>query len=81
MACCGGKSHPIRAAKAESKPRRITSQMVVTRPKKTKQVGIIRQYVIPRNRCEKCGYPTMVVNIGNRERYQCSNPNCKKIIK
>lgn len=45
------------------------------------KVEIQRQYVVPRQTCPKCGYPAMTVNIANRERYQCSNSNCRTIIR
>jgi ssDNA-binding Zn-finger/Zn-ribbon topoisomerase 1 len=45
------------------------------------KVEVQRQYIIPRQTCPKCGYPAMVVNIANRERYQCSNSNCRQIIR
>ena len=50
----------------------------VARPNK---VEVQRQYVLPRQTCPKCGYPVMTVNIANRERYQCSNSNCRNILR
>jgi len=45
------------------------------------KIEIQRQYSIPRQTCPKCSYPAMTVNIANRERYQCSNSNCRYILR
>lgn len=83
---CGGPRRVINVQKQEVKPIGPTKKRVITKriPRTTihnNKVEIKRQYVIPRQTCPKCGYPAMMVNIANRERYQCSNSNCRFIIK
>jgi ribosomal protein S27AE len=86
---CGGGIHRIQNVRKQ-----IIRQQVSTPAKKqtmlkhvqrnsvaAHKVEAQRQYVIPRQTCPKCGYPTMTVNIANRERYQCSNSNCRNIIR
>jgi hypothetical protein len=76
MACCGGG----RNVKIRSQPISVRSQAA---PKIPKPLRVITQkhYIVPRAKCPQCGYPTMIVNIGGRERQQCSNTNCKTVLK
>jgi hypothetical protein len=88
MACggCGGskggkrlRAQPVR--RESRKPQKTVKVQRVKRRNNNKSVNITRQYVVPHARCPKCGYPSMLVNIGGRERHQCSNANCRYIIR
>jgi hypothetical protein len=91
MGCCGGRSSSTRSIRKQviERPQKATKQAVVQRIRKSatpsggqqKRVIISRQHVVPRQKCHKCGFPTMVVNLAGRERLQCSNPDCRIIIK
>jgi hypothetical protein len=78
MGCCGGGS-PQRVRKQVVEPVVVEAEVPkrVVRSQAAKPASISRQYVVPRKQCAKCGYPTMVVHIAGRERYQCSNANCR----
>ena len=88
MGCCGGNKRSIRKQTVE-RPQKIKKQVVVQKIRRSttpeggqnKQIIVSRQYVATRQKCQKCGFPTMAVNIAGRERFQCSNPNCRIIIK
>jgi len=81
MGCCGGGSRSIRkqVVPKAAPTKKVAVQRIARNPQRQK-VEINRQYVIPRQTCPKCGYPTMLVNIANRERNQCSNANCRYIL-
>jgi len=84
MGCCGGKKGPVKAQKVKKQQVVVAAQPA---PKKALVKKIVRnndsqrQYVESDSKCPKCGYPTMSVNISGRERTQCSNANCRAIIK
>jgi|2_EtaG_2_1085320.scaffolds.fasta_scaffold00215_6 hypothetical protein len=81
--CGGGKGRKLRTqqiSKSKAKPQKAAKVQRVRR-RATRPVSIARQRVEPHARCPSCGYPTMLVNIGGRERQQCSNANCRQIIK
>lgn len=85
MACCGGKARTLRKqfVKRPDKPKK--KAVSVQRINKNtaggqRTITVHRQKVVPRQKCE-CGFPSMAVNIAGRERIQCSNPNCRKILK
>ena len=89
MGCCGGggNKRSIRKQTVE-RPQKAKKQVVVQRIRSSiptggqqKKITVSRQHVTPHQKCQKCGFPTMVVNIAGRERLQCSNPNCRIIIK
>ena len=90
--CCGGNktirssTQPIRTDSARQKVvsvQRISKQSVSTESKSlaAKPVNIVRQYSVPRQKCPKCQNPTMLVHIAGRERQQCTNLNCKNVIR
>lgn len=86
MSCCDGE-RTIRKQVIESKPK-TKKQAVVQRVKRTppngnqqRQITVSRQHVAANQKCQKCGYPTMVVSIAGKERLQCSNSNCKVILR
>lgn len=92
MACCGGggnrsirQQQIIRPSKGDKQVaiQRITRQAT---PGGSVQIqrqaaNSKRQAIIKDDRCPKCGYTVMLVNIAGRERRQCSNANCRQIIK
>jgi hypothetical protein len=85
MSCCGG-SRPKRvrrqvvdAVSAQAVPAPQSIQRKIKR-QAGQAASIQRQHVVPRQQCVKCGYPTMLVHIANRERYQCSNANCRLVV-
>jgi len=82
MGCCGGSPRNIRKQSVATKPtaKKTVVQRVPRSGGRTQKLEVNRQYVVPRQTCPKCGYPTMLVNIANRERNQCSNANCRHIL-
>lgn len=90
MGCCGGGGkRSIRKQVIERPSKRAKKKTVVQRIRRSsvpaggqkKQITASRQHIVPRQKCQKCGFPTMAVNIAGRERLQCSNPNCRIIIR
>lgn len=83
MGCCGSSGKP-QAVRRQTIAPTIKAQSAGPQkgPMKihaAKPVNMQRQYAIARQQCVKCGYPTMIVHIANRERHQCSNANCKLV--
>lgn len=85
--CCGGNRRQVRkqtinrpAASKRSQVQTIRKSSAGT-GNQHRQVTTSRQHVTAGQKCNKCGYPTMTVNIAGRERSQCSNPNCRVIAK
>lgn len=89
MACCGGGGGSKRSVRKQVIERsEKTKQTVVQRVRRSaaptggqKQIIMARQHVVPHQKCQKCGFPTMSVNIAGRERLQCSNPDCRIVVK
>ncbi len=82
--CCTGKVSK-RAVRSSVTPQAAPKNKAATSIRKiarntTTPVAIQRQYIIPRQICPKCGHPTMLVHIANRERQQCTNINCRLVI-
>ncbi len=80
MGCCGGSGRNVHI---KSQPIPVREHIRI-KPLKTTRTIIqksIKPHIVQKAKCPDCGYPTMVVNIGGRERQQCSNANCKKILK
>jgi len=83
MGCCGGNTRPQTVRKQVIETTIPSPQVVqkkISRSQSSTPVSIQRQYVVPRQQCAKCGYPTMAVTIAGRERFQCSNANCRIVI-
>ncbi len=85
MACggCGngGRPQKVRRQVVESvKEQPAVIQHKVSRQTAAQPATIQRQYVVPRQQCAKCGYPTITVHIAGRERHQCSNANCRVVV-
>lgn len=86
MSCCGGSSSSKRAIRSSSavaskasKPAKSVAIRHI-RQRSATPASAQRQYVVPRQACPKCGRPTMLVYIANRERQQCTNIDCRFII-
>lgn len=87
MGCCGGgskravRSASVVSSQAAPKPPKAAAVRKITRQRNAvTPASIQRQYVIPRQVCPKCGHPTMLVHIANRERQQCTNIDCRFVI-
>lgn len=83
--CCSGNKRAIRSSSSVSrqsadKPAKTPTVRKVVRNNQSQPAPISRQYVIKRQECPKCGHPTMLVHIANRERQQCTNLDCRFII-
>ncbi len=80
MGCCGGGNKRIRK-QIINRPDKAPKQAVVHRVKKrsASTAQPMRQRVRTSQKCESCGFPTMLVNIAGRERAQCTNTGCRKI--
>lgn len=88
MACCGGNKKRTITKQIIERPakaaRKVASVQRIQRNKtggQKRTITVQRQRVVPRQKCNHCGFPTMAVNIAGRERLQCSNPNCRIIIR
>lgn len=84
MGCCGGsRPQAVRKQVIEPAVETVSPQVIqkkISRSQAAQPVSIQRQYVVPRQQCAKCGYPTMAVTIAGRERLQCSNANCRIVV-
>lgn len=83
MSCCGG-ARPQRVRRQLLEPTKQAATAIQQRKisKQTAQpASIQRQYIVPRQQCTQCGYPTMTVTVAGRERHQCSNANCREIVR
>jgi hypothetical protein len=88
MGCCNGGKRSIRKQVIERPAKAERKKVSVQHVRRSglpadqqKRIVAARQYVVPRQKCQKCGFPTMAVNIAGRERSQCSNPNCRIVIR
>jgi len=81
--CGGGKAKKVRSQQISKSSARKRSAVKVQHVKRSagRPVNIARQRIVPHTRCSVCGYPTMLVNIGGRERQLCSNVDCRLIVK
>lgn len=81
MGCCGGGNKRIRK-QIINRPEKVAKQAVVHRIKRTSNAAQpMRQRVRTTQKCDACGFPTMQINIAGRERLQCSNTECRKIVR
>lgn len=91
MGCCGGGGSSKRTVRKQiiDRPAKASKKTVVvqrirrssTPSGQKKRITVARQHIVPRQKCHECGFPTMAVDIAGRERLQCSNPNCRIIIR
>jgi len=83
MGCCGGRgSRSVRNQLAPKTVERKRKPPVVKRIREQRQpVEVKLQLTDKKQRCPRCGYPTMTVNIIGREREQCTNTECKYVLK
>ena len=82
MCCGGGAKKSVRSSLMVSKQAREPQKVLVQRIRNNSAVAapIHRQYSVPRQPCPRCQNTTMVVYIAGRERYQCTNLNCRFIL-
>lgn len=79
--CCGRSSkQPSPKAVSSQKPITTTSKPVIKALKSISAIPAIKPQKLNK-RCYKCSYPTMSVIVAGRERYQCTNPNCRAVQK
>lgn len=78
--CCGGRKSISPQAQTTTvvRPKAIRSAEML-RPKAVTSIN--RQYAVARQLCAKCKHPTMMVHIAGRERLQCTNINCRFIVR
>lgn len=96
MACggCGGGVRKLRtirtqkvtkkkAQKAQKAQKTASSKYALSSPTpQKKRAGLTRRQALIRNdKCPKCQNTIMLVNIAGRERKQCTNVNCRHIIR
>ena len=87
MGCCGSSGPRNVRSQSVSQPQRVepakpqTIRRVSRSTHQSAPAAPIRQYAAPRHTCPKCAHPAIVVHIAKRERIQCSNINCKMVIK
>lgn len=84
MACCGSRKNRSVRKQTLNRPQTknsVSVQRVERKPARKRTVNVGRQHVVQRPKCHSCGYPAMAVNIAGRERLQCTNPNCRIILK
>ena len=84
MGCCGGRgSRAVRNQLAPITVERKRKAPIVQRSIRAQKrpVEVKLQLSDKKQRCPRCGYPTMTVNIIGREREQCTNTDCKYVLK
>lgn len=82
MACCGGGRRSLRkqsVQRGDSKKKKPVAVKRMAKKGVPKSIDIHRQSLVKDDRCPKCGYTIMLVNIAGRERRQCSNTQCKHV--
>lgn len=81
MACCGSANRTLRKQVIErpTTKKQTAVKRMSPRSQKAKSIPISRQLLVKDDRCPKCGYTIMLVNIAGRERRQCSNTQCKHV--
>lgn len=86
MACCNGSGKSLRkqqVLKQPSGPKKVVVHHIKAQRITTQDVAKpspVRRQKINRDKCAKCGYTIMHVNIAGRARKQCSNINCKHVL-
>ena len=82
MGCCGSRgSRSIHSQLAKPVERKRKVPTVQRIRAQSTPVEVKLQLSNKKQRCPVCGYPTMTVNIIGREREQCTNTNCKYVLK
>jgi len=92
MSCCGSnnakniRSQPIYK---HNQPKVVAVQRIDGDKNRTTTVkslsssslSVRRQHRTPPKNCAKCGFPLMMVNTNSTQILQCSNANCRHILK
>lgn len=78
--CCNNNRRTIRQASQPIAQNKNTDSRKIARPGVT-PVPINRQLKTSRPQCAKCGNTTMLVHIAGRERHQCTNVDCRLIVR
>ncbi len=87
MACCGSNNAKnVRSQQVykRQQPKTVAIQRVDGNSVKSlnaTSLPIRRQHRTPPESCTKCGFPLMIVNTNNTQILQCSNANCRHILK
>jgi len=91
MACCGSNNAKnVRSQQVykHQQPKTVAVQRVDGNNKTTivknlnaTSLSVRRQHRTPPESCTKCGFPLMIVNTNNTQILQCSNANCRHILK
>ena len=88
MACCGNnKARTVRSQPIykHSEPKTVAVQRMgktaIVKSLSSTSLPIRRQHRTPPESCIKCGFPLMIVNTNNTQILQCSNANCRHILK
>lgn len=82
MGCCGKSTRSVHSQlipKTVDRKRKTTIIKGIREQKRPVEVKL--QLTNKKQRCPRCGYPTMTVNIIGREREQCTNTECKYVLK
>jgi hypothetical protein len=92
MSCCGSnsaknvRSQPVYK---HSQPKTVAVQRVdgvankttIVKNLSSSSLPVRRQHRTPPKNCVKCGFPLMIVNTNSTQISQCSNANCRHILK
>jgi len=79
MCCTGQPSGPIRVTYTKSSsPIKPSAPLVI---KLSKSSVISKQSVIPTEKCKECNHSLMSVIIAGKERAQCTNSTCRKVVR
>jgi len=90
MACCGSNSAKnVRSQQVYKthQPKTVAVQRIdgdkttIVKNLGASSLPIRRQHRTPPESCTKCGFPLMTVNTDNAQVLQCSNANCRFILK
>lgn len=86
MSCCGkSDKRSIKRQHIAESPKPVIKHVEVRKIQRHSHAATPAanqaQYAVSRVSCPKCGYPAMTVHIAKRERVQCTNTDCKMVIK
>ena len=81
MGCCGSGGPRRIRKQIVNRPKKAQKQVAIHRIKRTPQPQPTRQRIHTTQKCGSCGFPTIMINIAGRERLQCSNTSCRKIVR
>ena len=79
MCCTGQPSGPLRVTYTKSSSIKQEKPLII---KLNKASSVItKQSVIPTEKCKECGHSLMSVIIAGKERAQCTNSTCRKVVR